>query len=330
MHLFVKVYLNIISVADFSGLYSAANSLLASFQSVSDVVKRFYDNDLYIRKYREFDNLSVKQNEEGIKIDLKNLPWKEISINDIHFSYDGVNDILKGISLKIKKGEKIAIVGDNGAGKTTLMEILLGLYSPQKGSIMIDDIPITDVDDQTYFCNFGVVPQYFNIYATTLANNILMDSYEKEDEKKIIDALKCSELYPKISSWQEGIYSQLTKEFTEEGMYLSGGEMQKVAIARVFVNKKPIILLDEPSSAIDPISEYNIFKMIFTVFKDETVIFISHRLYVTTLSDRILVMENGKIIEEGNHDMLLSRNGRYSELYKATTENYRINENDKD
>ncbi len=329
LYLFIKVYLDIISVADFSGLYSAANSLLVSFQSLSDVVKRFYDNDLYIRKFREFDSLSIKRKEEGIKIDLMKLPWNEIIINNIHFSYDGVNDILKGISFKIKRGEKIAIVGDNGAGKTTLIDILLGLYSPQKGNIMIDDIPITDVDTQTYFGNFGVVPQFFNLYATTLANNILMDSYKIEDEKKIIDALKCSELDQKIMSWQEGIHSQITREFNEEGIYLSGGEMQKVAIARVFVNKRPIILLDEPSSAIDPISEYNIFRTIFSVFKDETIIFISHRLYVTTLSDRILVMENGKIIEEGNHDMLLSQRGRYSELYKATTENYRINESDK-
>lgn len=129
-------------------------------------------------------------------------------------------------------------------------------------------------------------------------------------------------------SWKEGIQSQLTREFSEEGIYLSGGEMQKVAIARAFVNKKPIILLDEPSSAIDPISEYNIFKTIFTVFSEETIIFISHRLYVTTLSDRILVMEKGKIIEEGNHETLLKKNGKYSELYKATTENYRIRKND--
>lgn len=328
LYLFIKVYLNIISVADFSALYSAASSLLASFQSVSDVVKRLYDNDLFIRKYKEFDSLPVKGKEEGIKINLKELPWKEISINNIHFAYDGFNDVLKGISLKIKRGEKIAIVGDNGAGKTTLMDILLGLYSPQKGNVTIDDISITDVDSQAYFHNFGVVPQCFNIYATTLANNILMDSYKTENEKKIIDALKCSELYPKVMSWKEGIQSQLTREFSEEGIYLSGGEMQKVAIARAFVNKKPIILLDEPSSAIDPISEYNIFKTIFTVFSEETIIFISHRLYVTTLSDRILVMEKGKIIEEGNHETLLKKNGKYSELYKATTENYRIRKND--
>ena len=157
-----------------------------------------------------------------------------------------------------------------------------------------------------------------------MSENILLDFGQADSASAIKEALKKVELSDKIKDLKDGLDCQMTKEFDENGLVLSGGEMQKIAIARIFVNHRPVIIMDEPSSALDPVSEYHIFKNVFEFFKGDTIIFISHRLYVSALSDRVVVMENGRIIEEGTHKELLAMHGRYETLYKVSTENYKM------
>jgi ATP-binding cassette subfamily B protein len=153
---------------------------------------------------------------------------------------------------------------------------------------------------------------------------VLLDLYDDTKSKQVLDALNSVGLGDKINSLDKGLHSLLTKEFDETGVVLSGGEMQKLALARLFANENPILILDEPSSALDLISEYNIFKQIFDRFKNNTIFFVSHRLYSATLSDKIIVMDKGEIVEMGTHKQLLEKNGNYANLYNVTTENYKI------
>lgn len=325
-YLFVKSYRGYISVADFTGLYSSARSLLESFEQSTHIVKKFYENDLYIQKFKEFyldesnDCVSAARD-----IDLQEVPNYEICFNHVSFLYNGSQrNAINDICLKIRKGEKIAIVGENGAGKSTLIDILLRLYEPTEGTVTIGGVDIKEYRQESFAKNFSVVPQFFNIFAVSVAENILLDFEQADSESVIKEALKKVELLDKVEHSKDGLHCQMTKEFDENGLVLSGGEMQKIAIARIFVNHRPIIIMDEPSSALDPVSEYKIFKKVFEFFMGDTIIFISHRLYVSALSDRVVVMENGRVVEEGTHKELLALHGRYETLYKASTENYKM------
>lgn len=325
-YLFVKAFMGAITIADFSGLYNSARSMLGSFERIMNVAKRFYENDLYIQKFRDF-YFEERETSQSVvqEIDLLKQKDYEICFNHVSFAYSGMQrNALDNICLKIKKGEKIAIVGGNGAGKTTLVDLLLRLYEPTEGSITIDGVNISEYSKESYVKNFSVVPQLFNIFAASVSENVLLDFVNPDSEADIKDAIVKVELSEKILSLSGGLEHQMTREFDEDGVILSGGEMQKVAIARVFVNHRSVIVMDEPSSALDVISEYNIFKEVFDCFQDDTIIFISHRLYVSALADRVVVMEEGRIVEEGTHKELLMMHGKYEALYKATTDNYKM------
>lgn len=226
--------------------------------------------------------------------------------------------ILKDINLKINAGEKVAIVGLNGAGKTTLIKLLLRLYDPVSGNIEIDNIDIKNYDLEYYRKGFGVVFQDYNLYAATLSENILMD--EISDKTAVKYAIEKSGLSNKNIDSD----SNITREFDDNGTVFSGGESQRVAIARVFARPFHTLILDEPSSALDPVAEYNFNKILLEASGGKTVIFISHRLSTTQIADRIVMIENGEIIESGTHQELMKKNGKYSVMFNMQAEKYRI------
>lgn len=319
-----RAFVGAISIGDLSGLYSSAASLLSSLQGIVDIVKEFNNNNLYIEKFRDF-YVSPNDIKEDGNLDFNIGEDYDIRFDNLNFRYEPKGPyVLKNINFTVRSGEKIAIVGHNGAGKTTLMNLLLRFYKVTEGAILFDNVNINDFSDATYKDKFNVVTQDFNVYATSVAENIQMDTLEGGDISGVIDSVKETGLYEKINELEAGFSTLLTKEFSAMGAVFSGGESQKLALSRLFVNDRPIMILDEPSSALDPISENKIINRIFERYSKNTIFFISHRLNTAALADKIIVMEKGRIVELGTHESLMGKRGVYYNLYKATTDNYKI------
>ena len=229
----------------------------------------------------------------------------------------------KDCDLNRLNGKKIAIVGYNGAGKTTLTKLLMRLYDPTEGEILYNGRSLREYDIPSLRSRIGTVFQDYKIFASTIAENVLGSECAEADRDTVTDALTKATFREKLDSLEKGMDTELTKEFYDEGVNLSGGESQKVAIARIFAKPYDLIIMDEPSSALDPIAEYELNHTILEYAQDKTVVFISHRLSTTRMADRILMFTDGKLIESGSHDELMAQNGKYAEMFKLQAEKYR-------
>lgn len=301
-------------VATFNGAFSIASSF--SFLTVT-AVRNFSERAKMIEKYREF--LKVENKILDGKAEARLTEPKTIRIKDLSFTYPGnVEPTLKHIDLTIKPYEKIALVGYNGAGKTTLTNLLLRLYDATEGEIDIDGEDIRNVTLKSHRARFAGVFQDFQLFACTAGENVAMDS--DFDPGKVEDALRHSGFDKKL---KYGVHTELLREFDDEGTMLSGGESQKIAVARAFYKKCPYVILDEPSANLDPVAEYKLNRAMMDAAQDKTVIFISHRLSTTVNADKIYVMENGSIIESGSHQELMDRNGTYAYMFNLQAEKYK-------
>lgn len=300
-------------VATFNGAYSIAVSI--NFLTVW-AVARFEERAKIIEKYRGFLNAEPKitdgENHASVT------EPKEIKIENMSFTYPGSDKpTLSDINLTIKPYEKIALVGFNGAGKTTLTNLLLRLYDVSEGSIKIDGEDIRTVKTLEHRNRFAAVFQDFQIFSCNVGENVALDSTYNSDDVK--SALNHSGFDKKLKG---GTQTELLREFDDEGVMLSGGEAQKIAVARAFYKKCPYVILDEPSANLDPIAEYNLNRAMLEAAEDKTVIFISHRLSTTVNADKIYVMEQGRIIESGSHKELMSKNGTYAKMFNLQAEKY--------
>ncbi|MBQ2827338.1 MAG: ABC transporter ATP-binding protein [Clostridia bacterium] len=287
---------------------------------VAGVFTRFRELAMYIEDYRYFIEYSpkLKKNTDGPSV----TPG-ELVLSKVSFKYTGADkNSLNDISLSIKPGEKIALVGHNGSGKTTLVKLLLHLYEPSDGSITLSGRSIAEYNSDSYRDAFTVVFQDFKMFSMSVAENVLLRPLCDGDDEKVTEALKKSGAYEKIASLDKGIHTTLTREFDDEGAVLSGGEAQKVSLARIFTNDSPFVILDEPSSDLDPIAEYKMFENMMEACRNRTLIFISHRLSSAVLADRVFLMENGHIIESGSHRELMDKKGKYAEMFSMQAENY--------
>ncbi len=215
-------------------------------------------------------------------------------------------------------------MGENGAGKTTLIKLIMRLYDITEGSITFGGVDIRKLNIKAYREKIGVVFQDFQIYGATLAENVKMDFVNEDDgeREKILTVLERADLGNKLETLSGNINTELTKEFSDNGTMLSGGESQKVAIARMFMRDMPIAILDEPSSALDPIAEYRLNKSMLENAENQAVILISHRLSTTKDADRIILLEDGRIAESGTHSELLSGGGIYAKMWNVQAEKY--------
>lgn len=307
-----------ISSGDFVAAFNGAWGIAASFSFLTVYISRtFSEQSKVIYKVREFlgrenklaDGTHTAEMSEPETIELKN----------VSFTYPG-NDkpTLKNINLTLNPYEKIALVGYNGAGKTTLTNLLLRLYDVTDGEILIGGRNIKDETLKSHRNRFSAVFQDFQLFAATLGENVALDTDYNENE--VMQALKHSGFDKELPN---GVHTEVLREFDDSGMMFSGGEAQKITVARAFYKNCPYVIMDEPSANLDPVAEYNLNKSMTEVAKNKTVIFISHRLSTTRHADRIYVMENGEIVENGTHDELMSQNGKYAYMFNLQAEKYR-------
>lgn len=270
-----------------------------------------------------FDLLDLEGKIENGKGDFFDEEFESLEIRNLDFSYDSKKLHLDSINLDIRKGEKIAIVGANGAGKTTLVKMLLRLYDPINGSIKINGKNYTDLETSSLRNVVGAVFQNIETYALTIGENILLRHPKTEEDFHLIDeALKFSGLYDFVYSLKDNINTEVTREFNKDGIAFSGGQNQRLALARGYAQNYQLFILDEPSSALDPFAEAEVYKNMLEIGKDKAIIFISHRLTTTVNADKIYLFDKGKIIECGTHEELMKNKMKYYEMFESQSKKY--------
>lgn len=300
-------------VATFNGAVQIGSAVL--YLTVYSL-RNFTERSQMIEKCRDFlgEKSKIK---DGKHVAECGKPEK-ISVKNVTFAYEGGSkDCINDVSFEIMPGEKIALVGYNGAGKTTLTTLLLRLYDIKGGSIEIGGRDIREETVDSHRARFAAVFQDFCIFGATVGENVALE--KDYDSERVLNALKLAGFTKPLPNGTDTI---LLREFDDEGLMLSGGEQQKLAIARVFYKQCPYIILDEPSANLDPVSEYELNQAISRNCEDRTVIFISHRLSTTRHADRIFMLENGRIIESGSHDELMELDGKYAYMFKLQAEKY--------
>ena len=277
---------------------------------------------MYMNNLKDFLECEINQAQRGNEAVKGTLG--DITFEHVTFTYTGsTTPVIQDLSFSIQKGEKVALVGENGAGKTTLIKILMGLYPVKSGKISVGGTDLQKLSPKEYLKHFGVVFQDLQIFGLTIGENVLMKRPEtKEEEEKVIDVLKQAQFGDVLERLEDPINTIVTKEFDDDGFVCSGGQAQKLAIARVIAKDPDVVILDEPSSALDPIAEYNMYENMLRITEHKTVFFISHRLSAARLADRIFFLENGRIVEQGTHDELIEKNGKYAELFHAQARSY--------
>ncbi len=313
------VFIKKFSIGDFTLFL---NTLFTFSGQLSNILLNFgslYENSLFVDDY--FKLLDIKnKNDEKNRLILKE-EFQTISFENVSFYYpQGQKLVLKNISFTIKKGENIALVGRNGAGKTTLIKLLLGFYPPTEGKILINDIDLKKINLHWWWKQVGILFQDFAKYYLTLKENIYFGQIKKIDDYKIIEALKKAQGEDLLKG--KKALNQILGRWFEEGEEISVGQWQKVAIARALYRNAPLLILDEPTSNIDPESEEKIFENLVDLYRDKTLLFISNRFSTVRKADKIFVIDQGDIIEKGDHKQLLKLNGLYAQFFKTQEKGY--------
>lgn len=317
-----RVYNGIISIGDYAALLNSTFALMVQFQTFFGMIPKFYEHSLYIENFKEIVNkVPDIEKDDGIEIDADK-PIK-IEFYNVTFSYsDNEEAVLKNISMVFCEENKYAIVGHNGAGKSTIIKLILRLYDVNDGMILVNDVDIKKYNVFSLRKAITTVFQDFQIYAMPMSDYILSRKYVKDiDEEKLNSALFNSGLVGDYRNTYKA-HTMLTKEFDDSGLILSGGQNQKLAIAKAIAKEVGTIIMDEASSALDPVSEYEINKKMIQVSKNKTVILISHRLSAVKDADVIYYIESGKVLEKGSHSELMDLNGKYANMFRIQAESY--------
>ncbi len=288
---------------------------------IFDNIRYLQFNGIHVEHTRKVLDLAEEQEKDSFA------PLEgplEIDFDDVSFTFpDASEPILKHFNLHISAGEKIALVGNNGAGKSTLVKLLCGLYTPTAGSIKINGLDQKFYGRRQLFKLFSIVFQDINILSGSILENVSCHPQDETDEAKVLDCVEKAGLLPKVQSLSKGLHTVLLRELDKEGVLLSGGERQKLMIARCLYKDSSILILDEPTAALDAITEDEIYRKYHELTKNKTSIFISHRLNSTKFCNRVILLDKGEILEEGSHQELMQRKGAYAEMYEIQSSYYK-------
>lgn len=310
----------------YTGLTSGFDSWLTACFSA---LQEFFRQDITIAKFRAFEDAVAagKRGKWGDAVPERAGQAHEIRLEQVCFRYPGSEtDTIHNLNLTIRSGERLALVGANGAGKTTLVKLLCGLYRPDSGRILLDGQELGELSEEACFREFSVVFQDVFTFSFSLMENVSCAREEATDMDRLRDSLTRAGLMEKVNGLEQGVHTPLNRDLGENGVSLSGGELQKLMLARSLYKGAPVVILDEPTAALDPIAEGEMYEKYDELLQGRTGVFISHRLSSTRFCDRIVFLENGRMVEEGTHEELMKNGGAYANMFSVQAQYYREGE----
>lgn len=315
------VLLSATSIGTFTLLVNMLSHLNFTAASVATNLGRSYEKGLYLYNFVEVLNIPplIAKPQNPTPIDPSKSP--KIEFRNVSFTYPGGPEVLHEVSFTIEPGESVALVGENGAGKSTIINLICRFYDATSGEILIDGVNIQQIDLSDWYAALGTLFQNYVQYHFTVRENIASEDAREASLENLKTAAQKSGAHEFIANMPRTYDQQLGREF-DEGLELSGGQWQKLAIARAFYKQPPVLILDEPTSAIDAEAEYEIFNNLEAQYQDKSLILVSHRFSTVRNADKIYVIDKGKIIESGTHDALLKTNGKYAAMFKAQAQGY--------
>ena len=324
IYIFVCIYalvgvFGVGSIVKYVGFVETIIGCITSYFNVFGDIKY---NTPFVEDYLEYFDIPQKMYQGSLTIEKRDDNEYYLEFKDVSFKYPGAETYaLRHVNIKFKIGERIAVVGMNGSGKTTFIKLMCRLYDPTEGEILLNGVNIKKYDYDKYLSIFSVVFQDFKLFSFTLGENIAAGSIYDDD--KVVSALNQSGFGERLAKMPNGIKTSLYKDFDKNGVEVSGGEAQKIALARALYKNAPFIILDEPTAALDPIAEYEIYSKFNEIVGDKTAIYISHRLSSCRFCDKIVVFDDGRIVQYGSHSELVDRKfGKYYELWTAQSQYY--------
>jgi ATP-binding cassette subfamily B protein len=313
----------VLTVGDMTFLSGSFNRLRNQLQAIFTRFSRITESALYLQDYFDFIDFKFEEDENKVYLPLPERIEEGFEFRNVSFKYPESDAlVLNDVSFFLKKGEKLALVGENGAGKTTLIKLLLGMYAPTAGVILLEGKNIQDFEPGAYQQKFGAIFQDYVRYSFTAGENIGVGKVEQLEEEAIIQAAAEKSMADDVvRSLPAGYKQQLGKRFNQ-GLDLSGGQWQKIALARAYMKDAEVIILDEPTAALDARAEYEAFERFIGLTQNKTSVIISHRFSTVRMADRIVVLKNGTVLELGTHEELLSNKGLYAELFNLQAQGY--------
>ncbi|WOO34865.1 ABC transporter ATP-binding protein [Anaerocolumna sp. AGMB13020] len=316
-----KSFIEEITLGSFTMYITTVNYFTNAISNLINLLLDLIHTLDYVKKYNELTEMIHHETRE--KIDITKFPSEPylFEFSNVSFKYPHTEKlVLKNINLIIKPGEKLSIVGENGTGKTTFIKLICRIYVPTSGKILLNGIDIQTLEQKDYACIIAAVFQDFKLFSFDIEDNILLNM--PKDAAKLQSVIKKADLEDKINKLSDGVYTYIDKEFVEDGVEFSGGERQKLALARAYYKDSPMVIMDEPTASMDPVAELNLYKRFNDIIGKKTVIFISHRLASTKFCDKVVVLANGMIIEQGTHDELMRQQGNYYEMFHMQSKLY--------